>query len=75
LAAALDPPPLPGSTLLALNSPLLQYYYGAQNQIQRAVVQNILNSMVKELAWNPDRKFIYVEVTHTVVVGGASAIV
>ena len=53
----------------------MQYYYGAQNQIQRAVVQNILNSMVKELAWNPDRKFIYVEVTHTVVVGGASAIV
>ena len=24
-------------------------------------MQNILNGVMKELAWNPDRKFIYVE--------------
>jgi alpha-mannosidase len=34
---------------------------GSKNEIQRATVQNIINSVVKELAWNPDRKFIYVE--------------
>lgn len=33
-----------------------QYYYGAHNEIQRAVVQNILNSVTKELYFNPDRK-------------------
>ena len=38
-----------------------QYYYGARNDIQRAGVQNILSSVMKELAWNPDRKFSYVE--------------
>ena len=38
-----------------------QYYYGAKNEIQRATVQNILNSVIKELDWNADRKFIYVE--------------
>jgi hypothetical protein len=38
-----------------------EYYYGSRNDIQRAVVQNILNSVVKELEFNPDRKFIYVE--------------
>ena len=35
--------------------------YGSKNSIARAGVQNILNAVIKELAWNPDRKFIYVE--------------
>lgn len=43
------------------DGPSLQYYYGSHNEIQRAIVQNIINSVIKELAWNPDRKFIYVE--------------
>ena len=38
-----------------------EYYVGARNNIQRAGVQNILNAVIKELAWNSDRKFIYVE--------------
>jgi len=38
-----------------------QYYYGNRNDIQRATVQNIINSVLKELAWNADRKFIYIE--------------
>ena len=38
-----------------------QYYYGNRNDIQRATVQNIINSVLKELAWNPDRRFIYIE--------------
>jgi hypothetical protein len=42
-----------------------QYFYGAHNEIQRATVQNVLNSMVKELAWNPDRKVSNVCVTAT----------
>lgn len=38
-----------------------EYYYGAHNDIQRAVVQSIISNVVTELAANPDRKFIYVE--------------
>ncbi len=38
-----------------------QYFYGSKNTIQRAGVQHILNAVIKELAWNPDRRFIYVE--------------
>ena len=38
-----------------------EYYVGARNNIQRAGVQSIINSVVHELGWNPDRKFIYVE--------------
>ena len=38
-----------------------EYYYGAEPTIQRAGVRKILNSVFKELLWNPDRKFIYVE--------------
>ena len=38
-----------------------QYHYGNRNDIQRAGTQNIINAVVKELAWNPDRRFIYVE--------------
>ena len=48
---------VPGSNLRLLR----RYYYGNRNDIQRAGVQNILNSVMKELAWNPDRKFSYVE--------------
>jgi hypothetical protein len=39
-----------------------QYYYGANNTIQEAGVQYILDSVVKELQANRDRKFIYVEI-------------
>jgi alpha-mannosidase len=38
-----------------------EYYYGSRNDIQRATVQNILNAVIKELQFNPDRRFIYVE--------------
>ena len=38
-----------------------QYHYGSRNDIQRAGTQNIINAVIKELAWNPDRKFSYVE--------------
>ena len=38
-----------------------QYFYGGNNSIQRAGVQNILNAVMKELAWNDARKFSYVE--------------
>ena len=38
-----------------------QYFQGSQNRIQRASVQAILNAVVKELAWNADRRFIVVE--------------
>ncbi|XP_053622765.1 lysosomal alpha-mannosidase-like isoform X3 [Plodia interpunctella] len=38
-----------------------QYYYGSHNDIQKAGVQYILDSVVKELWEKPDRRFIYVE--------------
>jgi len=38
-----------------------QYFYGANNSIQVAAVQYILDSVVLALEDNPDRKFIYVE--------------
>lgn len=38
-----------------------QYYYGANNSIQNAAVQFILDSVTQELDGHPDRKFIYVE--------------
>lgn len=38
-----------------------QYFYGANNTIQNAGVQYILDSVVVALQDNPDRKFIYVE--------------
>ncbi|XP_068205819.1 lysosomal alpha-mannosidase-like isoform X1 [Palaemon carinicauda] len=38
-----------------------QYYYGAKNNIQRAGVQYILDSVISSLLDDPDRKFIYVE--------------
>nr|CAH8876539.1 unnamed protein product [Trichobilharzia regenti] len=38
-----------------------QYYYGANNTIQRAGVQYILDSVIKALAHSPNRKFTYVE--------------
>ncbi|XP_071952735.1 lysosomal alpha-mannosidase-like [Antedon mediterranea] len=39
-----------------------EYYYGANNSIQHAGVQYILDSVVSELQVNANRKFIYVEV-------------
>jgi hypothetical protein len=39
----------------------LQYHYGRRNDIQRAQTQSILDGVIKELMWNPDRRFIYVE--------------
>ena len=38
-----------------------EYFYGSQQMIQRASVRKILNAVVKDLAWNPDRRFSYVE--------------
>jgi lysosomal alpha-mannosidase len=38
-----------------------QYYYGANNSIQRAGVQYILDSVIPALEANPMRRFIYVE--------------
>ncbi|CAF3419135.1 unnamed protein product [Rotaria sp. Silwood1] len=38
-----------------------QYFYGARNYIQHAGVQYILDSVVRALDQNPDRRFIYVE--------------
>ncbi len=38
-----------------------QYFMGANNSIQHAGVQYILDSVLLSLQANPDRKFIYVE--------------
>ena len=38
-----------------------QYFYGANNTIQHASVQIILDSLIPALEANPERKFIYVE--------------
>jgi hypothetical protein len=35
------------------------------NDIQRAQVQNVIGSVLKELEWNPDRKFICKKSGHT----------
>lgn len=40
---------------------------GANNTIQHAGVQYILDSVTTWLAGNPDRKFIYVEVRRRIV--------
>jgi hypothetical protein len=39
-----------------------EYYYGANNSIQDAGVQYILDSVIPALLQNPERKFIYVEI-------------
>ena len=46
---------------LALLFAVATYTQGANNSIQHAAVQFILDSVVNELPRNPDRKFIYVE--------------
>ncbi|KAJ9584474.1 hypothetical protein L9F63_021168, partial [Diploptera punctata] len=38
-----------------------QYYYGSKNYIQKAGVQYILDSVIRELLHDPQKKFIYVE--------------
>ncbi|XP_043260159.1 lysosomal alpha-mannosidase isoform X2 [Colletes gigas] len=38
-----------------------QYYFGSRTTIQRAGVQYILDSVIKALLDNPERRFIYVE--------------
>jgi len=38
-----------------------QYFYGLNNTIQHASVKNILDSAIRALLENPDRKFTYVE--------------
>ncbi|XP_076174533.1 lysosomal alpha-mannosidase II isoform X1 [Ptiloglossa arizonensis] len=38
-----------------------QYYFGSRTRIQKAGVQYILDSVIKALLDNPDRRFIYVE--------------
>ena len=38
-----------------------QYYVGLHNEIQHAMVQFILDSVITELAKNPARRFMYVE--------------
>ncbi|CAH1794207.1 unnamed protein product [Owenia fusiformis] len=39
-----------------------QYYYGAKENIQRAGVEYILDSVVDELLKDPNKRFIYVEI-------------
>lgn len=39
-----------------------EYFYGANQSIQRAGVQYILDSVIRELSSHPDRKFMYVEI-------------
>ncbi|XP_052266836.1 lysosomal alpha-mannosidase-like isoform X2 [Dreissena polymorpha] len=39
-----------------------QYYYGARNIIQNAGVQYVLDSVIQELAGDPSKRFIYVEI-------------
>jgi len=39
-----------------------QYFYGANNTIQRAGVQYILDTVISQLQMNPARRFIYVEI-------------
>eukprot|EP01087_Luapelamoeba_hula_P010477 TRINITY_DN2776_c0_g1_i2.p1 TRINITY_DN2776_c0_g1~~TRINITY_DN2776_c0_g1_i2.p1 ORF type:complete len:1012 (-),score=176.54 TRINITY_DN2776_c0_g1_i2:20-3019(-) len=41
-----------------------EYYYGANNTIQRAGVQYILDTVVQQLQLNPARRFIYVEIAY-----------
>ncbi|RZC32509.1 lysosomal alpha-mannosidase, partial [Asbolus verrucosus] len=41
-----------------------QYYYGANNTIQNAGVQFILDSVIDELKKDPSRRFIYVETAY-----------
>lgn len=38
-----------------------QYYYGSNNTIQRAGVQYIFDTVIKELVQDPTKRFIYVE--------------
>ena len=38
-----------------------QYFVGLHNEIQHAMVQFILDSVVQELSKNPERRFMYVE--------------
>ena len=39
-----------------------EYFYGANNSIQNAGVQYILDTVVQELEMDPSKKFIYVEI-------------
>ncbi|EEZ99703.1 Alpha-mannosidase 2-like Protein [Tribolium castaneum] len=41
-----------------------QYFYGANNSIQNAGVQYIIDSVIDELKKDPKRKFIYVETAY-----------
>jgi lysosomal alpha-mannosidase len=38
-----------------------QYYYGSRSNIQKAGVQYIIDSVVRELLTDPNKRFIYVE--------------
>lgn len=38
-----------------------QYYYGSKNEIQRAGVQYILDSVIQELLRDPSKRFVYAE--------------
>ena len=39
-----------------------QYYYGSNTKNQQAAVQYILDNVIEELAKNPERRFVYVEI-------------
>ncbi|XP_067011637.2 lysosomal alpha-mannosidase [Anabrus simplex] len=41
-----------------------QYYYGSQSKIQKAGVQYILDSVIKELIHDPEKRFVYVETAY-----------
>ena len=42
----------------------LQYYYGDKNTIQRAGVQYIIDSVIKELIADPKKRFIQGNILH-----------
>ena len=52
---------LPPSLLPGWLKTVDQYYYGANNSIQHANVNSILDAMVGGLLEDPNRRFIYVE--------------
>ncbi|KAL3720558.1 hypothetical protein ACJRO7_005382 [Eucalyptus globulus] len=43
-----------------------QYYVGSNNSIQGSCVENVLDSVIKALARDPNRKFVFAEMVYSV---------